>query len=123
MGAPVNEWADRAADEAAQAGLAERLPAMEVAGYTSLEILQADGEVVRGGVRAVAAAAGQREAVRRLQASCGSAQMVEAWGQTLSGGEHVKLPGMSVSGGEHAAALSTITGLDFVAFPCGAGLR
>jgi hypothetical protein len=52
-----------------------------------------------------------------------SAQMVEAWDQTLSGGEHVKLPGMSVSGGEHAAALSTITGLDFVAFPCGAGLR
>ena len=77
VGAPVNEWADRVADGAAQSGLTEALPAMAAASYTSLEVLQADGQLVRGGVRAVVAEAAQREAVARLRAASGSAQQVE----------------------------------------------
>ena len=78
VGAPVNEWADRAAAEAALAGLVERTPELLAVEYASLELEQADGQLIRGGPRAVAVAATQREVERRLAVGCGSVQMVEA---------------------------------------------
>ena len=78
VGAPVNEWADRAAAEAALAGRVERMPELLAVEYASLEIEQADGQLIRGGPRATASAAAQREVERRLAVGCGSVQMVEA---------------------------------------------
>ena len=78
VGAPVNEWADQAAEEAAWAGLPEEIPELLPVGYASVELEQAGGELLRGGPRAAAVEAAQREVVRRLAASGGSAQMVEA---------------------------------------------
>ena len=77
VGAPVNEWADQAAAEAALAGLGERMPELLAVEYASLELEQADGQLIRGGPRAAAAAAAQREVERRLAVGCGSVQMVE----------------------------------------------
>ena len=78
VGAPVNEWADRAAAKAARAGLDEATPELLPVTYASLELERADGQLIRGGPRAVAAAAAQREIEKRLAASSGSAQMVES---------------------------------------------
>ena len=78
VGAPVNEWADVAAGEAATSGLAETVPDLTAAGYASLEVLRADGQLVRRGLRREVVEAGQREVVRRLAASGGAAQTVEA---------------------------------------------
>ena len=77
VGAPVNEWADAAAAEAARAGLDEEAPRLLPAGYASLELEQVDGQLIRGGPRATAAAAAQREVERRLAVGSGSVQMVE----------------------------------------------
>ena len=77
VGAPVNEWADQAAGVAALAGLEEAEPVLLAVEYASLELEQADGQLTRGGPRAAAAAAAQREAERRLAVGSGSAQMVE----------------------------------------------
>ena len=54
VGAPVNEWADVAADEAAAAGLEERAPTLLQATYASLELERGDGQLVSGGARATA---------------------------------------------------------------------
>jgi len=78
VGAPVNEWADQAAAEAALAGLGERTPELLAVEYASLELEQADGQLIRGGPRATATAAAQLEVERRLAVGCGSVQMVEA---------------------------------------------
>ena len=84
VGAPVNEWADRAADEAAQARLKEAEPELLLPSYASLELEQgwcsdeAGGQLIRGGPRVTATAAAQREVERRLAVGCGSVQMVEA---------------------------------------------
>ena len=71
----MNEWADAAAAEAARAGLDEEAPRLLPAGYASLELGQVDGQLIRGGPRATAAAAAQREVERRLAVGSGSVQM------------------------------------------------
>ena len=83
IGAPVNEWADLAAAEAARTA-GEAMPELRAAGYASLEVQHPDNQLIsggpNGGPREVAAAAARREVVRRLEAASGSVQMVEVRG-------------------------------------------